>query len=311
MAKLDYMLRYEAIIRKLRISKEATFEEIREYLQRESEFRDRSFSISNRTFQRDLNEIRSLSNTDIQFNFSRKVYYIANDVQSDLNNRVLESIDTLNSLNLATDFTRYMFFEKRKANGTQHFHGLLHAIKNRIVISLVHQKYDDEEPNSRPVEPLALKESKGRWYLFAKDRKDKRLKTFGLDRIIGFEFTASRFDYPRDLDVNEIFRDCFGVINPDNDKPQEIILSFDPEQGKYVKSYPIHESQAILTDNDKGLRVKLLLYITLDLVMELLSYGDTVKIVAPGKLKEKITNIHKRAISINEGRKTKDEGPGT
>lgn len=213
---------------------------------------------------------------------------------------MLESIDTINSLNLASDFTRYMFFEKRKAAGTHHFYGLLHAIKNRIVINLVHKKYDYDEPNSRFVEPLALKESKGRWYLFAKDKGDKRLKTFGLDRIIEFEYTASHFDYPKNLDVNEVFRHCFGVINPENEKPLEVLLSFDPEQGKYIKSYPIHESQTIITDNEDELKVKLLLYITRDLVMEILSYRDTVKIIAPKKLKEQIIKIYKSAININE-----------
>jgi predicted DNA-binding transcriptional regulator YafY len=36
---------------------------------------------------------------------------------------------------------------------------------------------------SRKVHPLALKESKDRWYLIAIDTKDKILKSFGLDRI--------------------------------------------------------------------------------------------------------------------------------
>ena len=297
MAKQDYILRYLTIIRKLRKSGEATFGDIREYLQQESEMQDRPFSISNRTFQRDLQEIRSLFRIDIQYNFSSKVYYIADDHQSDLNNRMLESVDTINSLKLASDLTKYMFFEKRKARGTHHFHGLLHAITNRIVIGLVHHKYDDDEPRERLVEPLALKESKGRWYLFARDRGDRKLKTFGLDRIIEFTNTPSRFDYPPGLEVNEVFRHCFGVINPENEEPQEVVLSFAPEQGKYIRSYPIHESQTIHEDNKNELRIHLDLYITHDLVMELLSYGDSIHIISPKTLKEKIREIHKNAFT--------------
>jgi len=300
MAKQDYILRYLTIIKKLRKNKEATFEEIKEYLREESEIQDRSFSISNRTFQRDLNEIRTLFKIDIQFNFSSKVYYIADDQQSDLNNRMLESIDTINSLKLASDITQYMFFEKRKAKGTHHFYGLLHAIKNRIVINLTHKTYAYDEPTNRLVEPLALKESKGRWYLFAKDRNDKKFKTFGLDRVIGFEYTAFRFDYPKNLDVNEVFRNCFGVINPENSKPEEIILSFDPEHGKYIKSYPIHETQTILIDDEDELRIRLYLYITIDLIMELLSYRDTFRVISPTNLRKDLVNIHKTSITMNE-----------
>jgi predicted DNA-binding transcriptional regulator YafY len=232
---------------------------------------------------------------DIQYDFSKKVYYIASDQQSDLNNRMLESIDTINSLKMVSDLTKYMIFEKRKAMGTHHFHGLLHAIRNRIVINLTHQKYEQDEPKKRKVEPLALKESKGRWYLFARDSADRKLKTFGLDRILDFENTSGRFDYPKELDVNQIFRDCFGVINPDNAKPEDIVLSFRHEQGKYIKSYPLHESQVILKDDTKELRIGLHLYITHDLIMEILSYGESVTVISPPSLVKGIKQIYTSA----------------
>jgi predicted DNA-binding transcriptional regulator YafY len=292
MAKQDYIFRYLTIIKKLRRSGEATFKEINEYLEKESEFTDRPLSVSNRTFLRDLDEIRELFKIDIRYDFSNGVYFIAEDQQSDLNNRMLESVDTINSLKLVSDLTRYMFFEKRKAHGTQHFYGLLHAIKNRVIMRLVHQKYDSDEPKERLVEPYALKESKGRWYLLAKDRSDQRIKTFGLDRIIDFQTTPGRFDYPEQLDVTVMFRYCFGVINPDAALPDEILLSFEPEQGKYIKSYPIHESQVILAENENELRIRLTLFITHDFIMEILSYGKTVKIISPIRLIKEVSAIY-------------------
>ena len=297
MAKQDYIFRYLSIIKKLRRSGEATFKEINDYLTRESEFLDRTFSVSNRTFIRDLAEIRELFKIDIRYDFSKGVYFIAEDQQSDLNNRMLESIDTINSLKIAGDIAQYMFFEKRKAHGTHHFHGLLHAIKNRVVILLLHQRFDSDEPKERLVEPYALKESKGRWYLLAKDRNDRRIKTFGLDRILDFQTTPGRFDYPGHLDVNVMFRYCFGVINPDDAQPEEIVLAFEPEQGKYIKSYPIHESQVVLADNEQEFRIRLTLFITRDLVMEILSYGMAVMVISPERLIREVRAIHQGAIS--------------
>jgi len=296
MAKQDYIFRHLTIIKKLKSSGESTFEEINAFLKKESAYQDRPVSITVRTFERDRNEILSLYNIDIQYDFARRVYFIANDQQSDLNDRMLESIDMINSLKMVSDLTQYMIFEKRKAMGTHHFHGLLHAIKNRIVISLRHQKYAQDEPGSRLAEPLALKESKGRWYLLARDTADRRLKTFGLDRILDFEITARRFDYPAGLNVNEIFRDCFGVINPDDSAPANIVLSFRREQGKYIKSYPLHESQTILEDNEKELRIRLHLHITHDLIMEILSYGEMVLVLQPKKLRTKISSIYSAAM---------------
>lgn len=298
MAKQDYILRHLAIIKKLRKSGRATFAGIRQYLRSESEFLDRSLDLSIRTFQRDLEEIRTIYFVDIQYDFSTKVYYIAEDPHSDIYIRMVESVDTLNALRLAGDAGKYMFFERRRAGGTHHFHGLLHAIRNRIVISLVHRKFDCEEPTGRLVEPLALKESKGRWYLFARDRDDRRFKTFGLDRIMGFENTPGRFDYPAGLDVNEHFRNCFGVINPEDAAPEEVTLSFRPEQGKYVTSYPLHDSQTVLADSQDELRIRLNLFITRDLVMEILSYGDAVEVLSPPSLRQLLVKTFTGALEI-------------
>jgi predicted DNA-binding transcriptional regulator YafY len=291
MNKQDYIYRYLTIIRMLRRRGEATYAEINDFLQQESEQNDRPFRISIRTFQRDLKEIYEIFRVSIVYDFSKKFYYIEKDVQSDMNDRMIESLDTINSLRMAGDLGRFMYFEKRKSQGTHHFYGLLHAIKNKIVLQLKHQKFDDDEPSWREVSPYALKESRGRWYLVAKDMADKRIKTFGLDRVIDFQNTPRRFDYPSDFDVNQHFRYCFGVINPDNAVPQEIILSFYPDQGKYIKSYPLHESQEVVADNSTELRIKLNLFVTYDLVQEVLSYGDRVRVVEPELLKDKIDEI--------------------
>ena len=77
---------------------------------------------------------------------------------------------------------------------------------------------------------------------------------------------------------------------------KNIILSFDPFNGNYIKSYPLHKSQKILMDDDKELRISLFLHETYDLVMELLSYGDNVKVIQPQSLinviKERIKNLN-------------------
>jgi hypothetical protein len=65
------------------------------------------------------------------------------------------------------------------------------------------------------------------------------------------EISKKKFTYPADLIPNDYFKNCFGVITSEEADPEEIILSFEPLQGKYVKSYPLHESQKIIEDNDK------------------------------------------------------------
>ncbi len=297
MSKREYILRYLLIIRKLRNRRQATFKEINDFLILESELQSYKLSISKRTFQRDLNEIRSLFNVDIQYNFSDKVYYIADDEQQDINNRMLEAFDMFNSLNIAEDLSPYIYLEKRRPQGTEHLYGLIHAIKNRLLIRFTYQKFWEDEVTHRTAEPYALKEFKGRWYVLANDRKDNTIKTFGLDRISQLEISRELFKYPENFNINEYFKYCFGIITSPDTEPEEIVLSFEPVQGKYIKSFPLHETQKVIVDNKEELQIKLKLHITHDFIMELLSFGDTVKILKQECMKSEIIAIYQNALN--------------
>ncbi|MEI7981248.1 MAG: WYL domain-containing protein [Bacteroidota bacterium] len=295
MSKHESLLRYQKIVGKLRTNKEMTFEEISSYLKDQSELHGYDLVISQRTFQRDLKEIRSLHGVDIQFDRSRKVYFIEEDDNSEMNNRLMESFDFISALKMSDDLTKYIYFEKRKPQGTHHFYGLLHAVRNRLIIELSHQKFEFDEPTIRFVEPYGLKESKGRWYLLAKEVGKDKVKTFGMDRIVDFSITKRHFSPPENYNANKDFKYSFGVINLEDAKPQEIILSFDPDQGKYIKSYPLHETQSILVDNDDELRIRLFLLVTHDLVMEILSYAGEVEVISPESLVKEIQQHHQNA----------------
>ena len=67
--------------------------------------------------------------------------------------------------------------------------------------------------------------------------------------------------------------------------PQEIIISFDVDQGNYVKTLPFHPSQEILIDDDQEFRIKLTLVPTYDFEREILSKGSSFKIISPESFK--------------------------
>ena len=133
MSKKESISRYNLIIKKLR-KNPATFDEIKDYLKRESELQEYNFMVSKRTFQRDLDDIRSLFNIDIKFDFSRKVYLIAEGDELFVNDRILEAFDTFNALNVTDRLSKFIYFEKRRPQGTENFYGLLHSIKNNFQI---------------------------------------------------------------------------------------------------------------------------------------------------------------------------------
>lgn len=296
MSKRESTARLILIVNKLR-KKPSSLKEILDYLDEESDLQGYNYRISTRTFQRDLEDIRSLYNLDIQYNFSKKVYYLDNDDQQDtMKERILEAFDTFNALNVTDRISKYIHFEKRRPQGTENLYGLIHAIKNTKCITFTYAKFWDDYTTKRTIEPYALKEFSNRWYVMGKDLKDGSIKTFALDRLSDFQILNTAFVYPTNFNIEKHFEFCFGIISPNDEKPQKITLSFDAHQGKYIKTLPLHATQHIIKDTKDELQIELTLCITHDFIMEVLSYGDTVEVLEPQQLIDEIKQIVKRTL---------------
>lgn len=301
MSKRGYISRYLLILKKLKAKPYSTYEELQSYIENQFDYlqmQDDNLQIgfSKRTLQRDIKEIRNVFGIDIEYSKSNKGYYISQSETENMNfHRMMEAFDMFNSLNLAQDLKPFIHLEKRRPQGTENLYGLLHAIKNILKIKFTYQKFWEEELSQRLVEPYALKEFKNRWYVLAKDSKDNNIKSFALDRLTNLEITTQHYQYPANYSIEQNYRYCFGIISPNGLDPQDIILSFDPFQGKYIKSLPLHETQEVLLDNDQEVRIKLKLCLTHDLVMELRSLGDNMKVIDPKSLADQIKQAHEKA----------------
>jgi len=302
LSKRGYISRYLLILKKLKAKPFSSFEELQSYFENQVDYlqmQDDTLTIgfSKRTFQRDIKEIRNIFGIDIEYSKSQRGYFISQTEMENMNfQRMIEAFDMFNSLNLARDLEPFIYLEKRKPQGTENLFGLLHAIKNKLQINFSYQKFWEDEANIRSAEPYALKEFKYRWYIMAKDLNDERIKSFALDRLTNLDITKKTFKYPENFNIEESYRYCFGIISPNESEPEEIVLSFEPNQGKYIKSLPLHNTQQILIDNDKELQVRLQLYITFDFVMELLSFADNMKVIKPKSLIKEIKDAHGRAF---------------
>ncbi len=302
MSKRAYISRYLLILKKLKVKPYSTYIEIQAYIENQFEYMqmpDGDFQIgsSKRTLQRDITEIRNVFGIDIEYSKSQKGYFINQNEAENMNfQRMMEAFEIFNSLNIAQDLAPFVHLEKRKPQGTENLYGLLHAIKNNFQIKFEYQKFWEEESQQRLAEPYALKEFKSRWYIIAKDNKDATVKSFALDRLTHLEISNRKFDFPKNYNIEESYRYCFGIISPNEEEPKDILLSFDPYQGKYIKTLPLHETQQVIIDNEKELQVKLKLCVTHDLLMELLSYGDNVKVLQPKSLAEEIKLAHQKAF---------------
>lgn len=301
MSKKGYISRYLLILKKLKVKPYSNFEELRRYIENQFDFlqmQDDSLQLgfSKRTLQRDIREIRNVFGVEIEYSKGRKGYFISQNENENMNfQRMIEAFDMFNSLNLAQDLTPFILLEKRRPQGTENLYGLIHAIKKRYKIKFTYEKFWEEELTQRLVDPYALKEFKNRWYILAKDGENPNLKSFALDRLTNLEITNQKYDYPSNYSIEENYRYCFGIISLDQGEPQDIILSLEPFQGKYLKTLPLHHTQQVIVDNDRETKIRLKLFLTQDLIMELLSFGPHMKVIEPKSLAEKIKKIHEKA----------------
>lgn len=297
MSKRKYLIRQGLIINRVRRNP-CNFKELERYLERESEIQGYDLQISHRTFQRDLEDILSLYQIQISYNRSKGVYFIEHEEQSEYQERAFEAINILSALNLTDHTSPYIHFEKRQPKGTEYLHEVLYAIKSRYRVSFTYQKYWIDEISDREGDPLALKEYRNRWYLLLRETGMQEVKVFPLDRVSEFQILNRSFTYPSDFDVHAYFKHSFGIMKPNAKEPEEVVLSFFGFQGKYIKSLPLHPSQKILEDKENEIRVQLKVFITQDFIMELLSFGDQLKVVKPKSLANKMQEIHKKASML-------------
>lgn len=286
MARTDSLQRHRLIISKLRRTP-CTFEQLQDFLQRESELSEADLTCSIRTFQRDIRRISTLYNIEIECDRSLNRYSIVHDGSESHNERLLEAFEIYNALDLSSNFARKVIVEKRKSLGTENLYGILHAIKNSFSLRFLYEKYSDGDLRERKVDPVALKESQHRWYLLARDPEDGVVKSFGLDRISELNVTRERF-VPVDYDPEKEYHNSFGIINGLDINPEKIVLSFTPKEGKYIHSLPLHHSQKEVLKNEEEWRFEYFLQPTHDFMMEVLSYGPDVKVLEPKSFKNAI-----------------------
>lgn len=287
MSKLIYFKRYLYVIDRLR-SRPSNFTELQAYVIRklENEDIDTPFEYSIRTFERDKKDILTLFGISIEYNRKDKAYYIDEDEIEDQSvTRMIDAFSIHHALQEGNKLSPSVFLEKRKSLGTENIHGIIHAIQNGVMLKFTHQKHWKDDITQREVKPIAIKESQQRWYLIAWDKKDEKIKTFGLDRITDLIITDTKFK-PISYNVEKEFKHAFGVET--YEKEEKILLEFTRQQGNYIKSFPLHESQRILEEDEESIWVEIYIHPTNDIKMELLKYGSNVKVVSPISLQNEM-----------------------
>ncbi|MCM1139822.1 MAG: transcriptional regulator [Muribaculum sp.] len=296
------LIRYILIINRLSGAKKfVPADELMDYCNLQMDIRGYDIGISVRTLQRDFKDIDEMFEVKIK-NKRGYGYYIVETYDNPTCDyeQLLLNFDLLTSVSNDNGVSGYLLPEHHRPRGSENIPLLIDAIKNRQEVRfeyvLVRQ---DDKIISKQVKPHFLKESLGLWYLVALDEKN-RLKCYGIDRIVNLTPTENLFKRDDNIDASRLFKDSYGIWDDPAIPVEEIELSYSPLDGKFLKAMPLHHSQEIIADNEEEFRIKVRLRITNDFVMALLSRSNSLTVIKPVSLKERIIDVYKRALERNK-----------
>lgn len=253
-----------------------------------------------RTLQRDIRTIEEVFGMEIE-NVKGEGYRIVgwDPVYTDRFKELLSEFEILSTVGSDSGTRDYIIPEQRKMTFSVDIQKVLRSIKQRRKVRFSYSlpRLGGKEAEYL-AEPYFLKQSQNRWYLVA--MVEGILKCFELGRFVSFKVLDEEFSRDESVQVENLFRDCFGIWDDPKMSVEDIRLRFSPLDGRFIKTLPIHSSQKIVAETNEYVEVTLRLKITNDFVMALLSRSSSIEILAPQSLKDRISAIWAAALERNK-----------
>lgn len=250
-----------------------------------------------RTFYNYRTAIEELFKINIECNPSTFEYYIddGNIHNESVTNWLLNSAAMSSVLSGSREVSDRIFLED-VPSAREYLSVIIDAVKEAHPIRFTYQPFS--RINATPgilLEPYFLKIFRQRWYVIGRNVKENTVKTYALDRIREAVVLPDTFVIPDDFDIENYFRDSFGII-VDRSEAKRVSIRTDPRQAKYLRALPLHHSQdEIIHDSYSIFSYKLQL--TPDFVQELLSYGPRITVIEPPELRAMIITSLQESLS--------------
>ncbi len=181
------------------------------------------------------------------------------------------------------------FDNNQDLKGLEYFSLLYHAVKNKTPLNITYKDFKTAEPYSFLFHPYYLKQYNNRWFLFGLHQAfEKYDYNVAIDRIEKVDPSQVIFIPNTQINWQDYFSDMIGVSKPIDGKIEEIVLQFRQLTAMYMINKPIHETQKHKWLNSEILEVKIKVIPNYELERFILSYGETVSVIKPIDLRNKI-----------------------
>lgn len=262
-----------------------------------SSLSDSGGPLSRRTFYNYRNAIEEIFNVTIECDPATFEYFL---VDHDEHNRnvtdwLLNSTAVNELLANSREVSSRIFLED-VPSAREHLATVIDAVKSSRIIIFDYNNFSRSRPATGiRLEPYVLKIFRQRWYVVGFNTKERKLKTYALDRMSEVSIDSTRFVLPADFDPESYFSDSFGIVVT-RSAPRQIVLRTDHLQAKYFRALPLHHSQHESVHDGFSL-FEYRMRLTDDLVDELLSFGHKVTVVSPPELRAMVVDRLNQALA--------------
>ena len=289
MAK-NYFKSYIWLLETLQARGRMTLKEIKDAWLRSS-VNDEGKELPNRTFANHVAAIADIFGIDIVCDRRDNAYYIEND--EELGGRgiqawMLNALSLNALLNESAGLRNQIFFENVPSS-QEHLTTVIQAIREKRMLEITYQSFEQEEPFDAVVEPYFLQQYRRRWYLFARDisHKYEGPHVFALDRMSAATISKKPFKLPKSFDPLAFLSPRYG-ISSGNGKPEHIKLKVTASQSNYLRTLPLHDSQQEIERTKEYSIFTYYLVPNYEFTHDILSFGKDVEVLKPERLRDEI-----------------------
>lgn len=251
-----------------------------------------------RTLQRDIQTIAEIFGVDIE-NRRGLGYHIVNRTQDpDRYAGLLSDYEVLNYMKESPGLHEYVVPEHRHQIISIDIKEVLMSIAGRNVVSFSYTSPRHEgQTKEYTAEPYFIKQSQGKWYLFA--IVDGAIRSFELGRFANYKVTDMIFTRDAAITLDDSFKYSFGIWDDQRQPIEDVILKVSTTEWEYLRTFPIHFSQTLISENDDYVIFSLRLRISYDFIMDLMSRSPEIEVVGPKALRMEIKRRADKTATIN------------
>lgn len=296
MAKINQLSRFGRIINRLSglqeyVSTEDLLESMRGMMSENQPY-------TLRTLQRDIQTIAEIFGIDIE-NRRGYGYHITNRTQDPGRYAgLLSDYEVLNYMKTSPGLHEYVVPEHRQQLIQIDIKEVLMSIVSRSIVSFSYTPpRQDSKPKQYTAQPYFIKQSQGKWYLFA--MVDGSMRSFELGRFNNYKVADKTFSRDDAISLDDSFKYSFGIWDDQQQPIENVILKVSATEWEYLKTFPLHSTQKVITETCDYVIFSLSIRISYDFIMDLMSRCPAIEVMEPIHLRKELFDRLSKGLDKN------------